>query len=413
MSIQLRWRVSLANRTLLALLLGGVVGLLIGPSIAAIQIVGDVFLKLLQMALVPLIFFSVISAIANIGDISRLSRIGGKAIVLFVLTSTSAAALGVVISRLIGPGTGLILKDLPPVKTLADNPDVSKTVLALIPGNIIQALAEGNMIQIIVFAVFAGVAIILSPESEREKVTAIFNTLFQFIMKILSVIIELSPYGVFALTAVTAGKYGPQVIGPLSRFIVTIYAGIFAQLLLVLFVLYFIFVRQNPITFFKTISPIWITSLSTCSTRATMPVSIKTSEQELGLPKELVGFTIPLGASANMNGNALWYSSVAVFVSQLVGIDLTFSQQVLVVALSVLMTIGSPGIPGGIIVLTAVFLKSLGLPIEVIGLLAGIFRILDMGLTTLNVLGTIFVTTILARFEPTAEKQLEPATEEV
>ncbi|HWR28934.1 MAG TPA: cation:dicarboxylase symporter family transporter, partial [Negativicutes bacterium] len=166
MSVRLKWRVSLANRTLLGLILGGVIGLLIGPSISAIQIIGDVFLKLLQMALVPLIFFSVISAIANIGDISRLSRIGGKAVLLFALTSTSAAALGVVITKVISPGAGLILKDLPPVKALSDNPDVGKTLLAMIPNNVIQALAEGNMIQIIVFALFAGIAIILLPDSE-------------------------------------------------------------------------------------------------------------------------------------------------------------------------------------------------------------------------------------------------------
>ena len=390
MSLNAKWKLSLANKTLLGLILGGIAGIIVGPAIAPIQIVGDVFLKLLQMALVPLIFFSVVSAIANIGDIRRLSRVGGKAIVLFLLTSTAAAAIGVVVSKALNPGAGLILKDLPPVKGLADSPEFSKTLLAMIPSNVVQALAEGNMIQIIVFSLFAGVAIILLREPEKTQITAIFAALFQFIMKVLTLIIALSPYGVFALMAVTTGKYGTQVIGPLSKLIVTIYAGIFIQLILVLFTLYFVFTKQNPLTFFRSISPIWITSLSTCSTRATMPVSINTCEQELKLPKELVGFTIPLGASANMNGNALWYSAVTVFVAQLVGVDLSLSQQILVVLLSVLMTIGSPGIPGGIIVLTAVFLKSFGLPIEVVGLVAGIFRILDMGLTTINVLGTIF-----------------------
>ena len=412
MSLNLRGKLSLANKTLLGLILGGISGFIVGPSIVAIQIVGDVFLKLLQMALVPLIFFSVVSAIANIGDVKRLSRVGGKAIALFLLTSTAAAALGVVVSKLINPGAGLILKDLPPVKGLAEGPEFSKTLLAMIPSNVIQALAEGNMIQIIVFSVFAGVAIISLREPERAQVTAIFATLFQFIMKVLTLVIELSPYGVFALMAVTTGKYGAQVIGPLTKFIVTIYVGIFAQLILVLFVLYFLFTKQNPLTFFRSISPVWITSLSTCSTRATMPVTINTCEQNLKLPKELVGFTIPLGASANMNGNALWYSAVTVFVAQLVGVDLSFSQQLLVVLLSVLMTIGSPGIPGGIIVLTAVFLKSFGLPIEVIGLVAGIFRVLDMGLTTINVLGTVFVTAILGRSDLAEARALEPATEE-
>ena len=376
-------------------------------QVAVLQIIGDVFIKLLQMALVPLIYFSVTSAIANMGDISKLGRIGGKTIFFFLVTSISASAIGVIISEIINPGKGLVLTDLPPVKALAETPDFTKTLLGMIPSNAIQSMSEGNMIQIIVFALFSGIAIMLLKEPDRIRVSGIFETLFQFIMKILVLVIELSPYGVFALMAVTAGKYGTQVVGPLTKFIVTIYAGILIHLVLVLFLFYFVFTKKNPWTFFKSISPVWITSFSTCSTRATMPVSMKTCEQELGVKKDIVGFIIPLGASANMNGNALWYGVAGVFVSQLVGIDLTIAQQVMVVFLGVLMTIGSPGIPGGIIVLTTVFLKTLGLPIEVIGLLAGIFRILDMGLTTLNGLGTVVVTAVVGHIERVNENKLE------
>lgn len=403
----MKFKLSLANKTLLGLIAGGAVGFVVGPKIVAIQIVGDIFIKLLQMALVPLIYISVTSAIANIDDIRKLSRIGGKTISLFLLTSLSASALGVIISEIFGPGRGLVLSDLPPVKALAENPDVSKTLLGMIPTNIVQSMAEANMIQVIVFALFSGIAIVLLEEPDRIKVTGIVEILFKFIMKILGLVIELSPYGVFALMAVTAGKYGAQVIGPLTKFIVTIYAGIAIHLFVVLFLIYFIFSKKNPWFFLKSVSPVWITSFSTCSTRATMPVSMKTCEQELGVEKDIVSFIIPLGASANMNGNALWYSAVGIFVAQLVGIELTLSQQVTVVLLSVLMTIGSPGIPGGIIVLTTVFLKTLGLPIEVIGLLAGIFRILDMGLTTLNVLGTVVVTAIMGYFEKGSEFTIE------
>lgn len=400
-------KLSLANKTLLGMIAGGIVGFAVGPQVAVLQIIGDVFIKLLQMALVPLIYFSVTSAIANMGDISKLGRIGGKTIFFFLVTSISASAIGVIISEIINPGKGLVLTDLPPVKALAETPDFTKTLLGMIPSNAIQSMSEGNMIQIIVFALFSGIAIMLLKEPDRIRVSRIFETLFQFIMKILVLVIELSPYGVFSLMAVTAGKYGTQVVGPLTKFIVTIYAGILIHLVLVLFLFYFVFTKKNPWTFFKSISPVWITSFSTCSTRATMPVSMKTCEQELGVKKDIVGFIIPLGASANMNGNALWYGVAGVFVSQLVGINLTIAQQVMVVFLGVLMTIGSPGIPGGIIVLTTVFLKTLGLPIEVIGLLAGIFRILDMGLTTLNGLGTVVVTAVVGHIERVNENKLE------
>ena len=400
-------KLSLANKTLLGMIAGGIVGFAVGPQVAVLQIIGDVFIKLLQMALVPLIYFSVTSAIANMGDISKLGRIGGKTIFFFLVTSISASAIGVIISEIINPGKGLVLTDLPPVKALAETPDFTKTLLGMIPSNAIQSMSEGNMIQIIVFAFFSFFSTMLLTEPDRIRVSRIFETLFQFIMKILVLVIELSPYGVFSLMAVTAGKYGTQVVGPLTKFIVTIYAGILIHLVLVLFLFYFVFTKKNPWTFFKSISPVWITSFSTCSTRATMPVSMKTCEQELGVKKDIVGFIIPLGASASMNGNALWYGVAGVFVSQLVGINLTIAQQVMVVFLGVLMTIGSPGIPGGIIVLTTVFLKTLGLPIEVIGLLAGIFRILDMGLTTLNGLGTVVVTAVVGHIERVNENKLE------
>jgi Na+/H+-dicarboxylate symporter len=227
----------------------------------------------------------------------------------------------------------------------------------------------------------------------------IFQTLTNYIMKVLNIVIETSPYGVFALMAITAGRYGASVLGPLAQFIGTMYLGLVLHLFIVLLGMYWFFVKKNPLTFLKKISPIWVTSFTTCSTKATMPVAMATCEEALGIQKDVVGFTIPLGASTNMDGNALWYGVVAFFVSQLVGIELTLSQQVTAVLLGVLMTLGSPGIPGGIFVATTIFLKTLGLPLEVIGLLAGIFRIIDMGQTTINVLGTVVVTAVIGNME--------------
>lgn len=392
-------KISLANKTLIGMIAGAVVGYIVGPKIVAIQIVGDIFLRILQMAIVPLIFFSVSSAIANMGDLRKLGRIGSKLIILFMGTTLASTAIGVIVARVISPGKGLVLTDLPPVKALADAPTFSKVLINMFPTNIMQAMSEANMLQVIVFALFAGIAILMLQESDRKKVSGMFETLFRFIMRILNIVIETSPYGVFALMAVTAGKYGTQVIGPLTQFIGTIYVGLILHVVLVYFVLYYLFTRKNPFAFFKKISPVWITSLTTCSTKATMPVSMKTCEQELGVSKDVVGFTIPLGASMNMDGNGLWFGVVAIFVSQLVGIQMTISQQVMAVLLGVLMTLGSPGIPGGIFVATAVFLKSLGLPLEVIGLLAGIFRIMDMGITTINVVGSVVVAAILGNGE--------------
>ena len=374
-----------------------------------IQIVGDIFLRLLQMAIVPLIYTTVTTAIANMGDIKKLGRIGFKVFTLFMVTVFSAAIIGLLVAHLIRPGKGLVLSGLPAVKAIAEAPTFTGILTNVIPTNIVQAMAEANMLQVIVFAIFSGVAILLLGESDRQRMGRMFQTLANFVMKILNLVVETSPYGVFALMAITAGKYGASVLGPLAQFIGAIYAALAVHLVVILMGLYYLFTRKNPFTFLKKISPIWITSITTCSTKATMPVSMSVCERELGISKDIVGFTIPLGASTNMDANALWYGVVAIFVSQLVGIHLTVSQQVTAVLLGVLMTLGSPGIPGGIFVATTVFLKTLGLPLEVIGLLAGIFRLMDMGMTTINVLGTVFVTAILGQAEADTKSQVAMA----
>lgn len=405
------WKnMSLANKTLVAMILGAVAGFIVGPKIVAIQVIGDIFLRMLQMAIVPLIFFSVTAAIANMGDLRKLGRLGLKLVVLFMGTTLASTTIGLIVARVFRPGQGLVLKDLPPVKALAESPSVTGVLLNIFPTNIMQAMSEANILQVIVFAIFSGIAILLLNESDQTRVTSLLGTLFRFIMRILNIVMEFSPYGVFALMAVTAGKYGASVIGPLTQFIVVIYVGLAIHVVVVYFGLYYFFTRQNPFSFFKRISAIWITSFTTCSTKATMPVSMRVCEEELGVSKDVVGLTIPLGASMNMDGNGLWYGVVAIFVSQLVGIDISLSQQVIAVLLGVLMTLGSPGIPGGIFVATTIFLKTLGLPLEVIGLLAGIFRIMDMGITTTNVVGTVVVASILENGEKTPHSKISAAS---
>lgn len=392
---QKKKKISLSTKTLVGMILGAIIGYYVGPKIVMIEFIGEIFLRTLQMAVVPLIFFSVATAIASMGDLKRLGAIGSKLIVIFMSTTLAASAIGLFVGNIVKPGKGLVLTDLPPVDKVEEAPTFSGVVTEMFPTNIIEAAAAGNILQVIAFAIFTGIAILMLKETDRDKITNIFETVNKLIMKILNIVLEISPYGVFALMAVTAGKYGASVIGPLTKFMGTIYIGLILHVLLVYFVLYFIFVKKNPFTFFKKISPVWITSFTTCSTKATMPISIQTCEDDLKLPRDVVGLTIPVGASMNMDGNALWFGVVAVFVAQLTGFDMTIGEQVVAVLLGVLMTLGSPGIPGGIFVATAVFLTSLGMPVEIIGLLAGIFRIMDMGITTINVIGSVVAAAVV------------------
>jgi len=220
---------------------------------------------------------------------------------------------------------------------------------------------------------------------------------------------KFTPVGVFCLMANTTGTYGTAVFGPLGKFILTIYVGLAIHAFIVYGGLYFFGTRKNPFTFWKKISPVWTTSFSTCSTAATMPVSLRTCEENLNLRKDVSDLTIPLGANMNMDGNGLWYGVVAVFVARVVGIDLTLSQMIVAILTGVLMTLGSPGIPGGIIVATTIFLQTMGMPTEFVALLAGIFSIMDMGITTVNCVGSVVVASVVSASEERyAAKQGNP-----
>lgn len=397
-------KISLANKILIGMILGAVTGLVVGPKITCIAVIGDVFLRLLRMSVVPLIFANVVLAVAGMGDLKRLGKIGIKLIVIFLSTTFAAAVIGLITAMFIKPGLGFTMSDVSGViQTKA--PTVSSVILGFFPVNIMQSFSEANMLQIITFAIFSGIAILLLKEDDQKRMLNFFGILSRFIMMILKFVMGFTPYGVFSLMAVTTGKYGTDVLGPLGKFIITIYIGLIIHAFFVYGGMYFATSGKNPFTFYKKIAPVWTTSFATCSTAATIPVSIKTCEEELNLKKDITGFTIPVGATMNMDGNGLWYGVVAVFVSQVLGMDMTLYQMFIAVFTGVLMTLGSPGIPGGIFVATTIFLTTLGLPIEFVGLLGGIFRIMDMGITTVNVVGSVVIAAVVDASERKSEKK--------
>lgn len=397
-------KISLSNKILIGMVLGAIAGLIVGPKITAIAVIGDIFLRLLRMAVVPLIFTNVVLAVAGMGDLKRLGKIGIKLIIIFLATTFVAAIIGLLTGLVIKPGVGFTMSDIGEV-VQAGAPTVSSVILGFFPVNIMQSFSEANMLQIITFAIFSGIAILLLKEDDQKHMLNFFGMLSRFVMMILKFVMGFTPYGVFALMANTTGKYGTDVLGPLGKFIITIYIGLIIHAFFVYGGMYFVAAKKSPLAFYKKISPVWTTSLATCSTAATIPVSIKVCEEELNLKKDIAGFTIPVGATMNMDGNGLWYGVVAVFVSQVLGLDMSMYQMCIAVFTGVLMTLGSPGIPGGIFVATTIFLTTLGLPIEFVGLLGGIFRIMDMGITTVNVVGSVVVAAVVDASERKSEQK--------
>lgn len=397
-------KISLANKILIGMILGAITGLIVGPSISAISFIGDIFLRLLRMAVVPLIFANVVLAVAGMGDLTRLGKIGIRLIILFLVTTFISGSIGLMVAMVIRPGVGFVMGEASEVAE-AVAPTFQSTLLAFFPTNILESFATGNMLQVITFAIFSGIAILLLSEDDQKKMLDAFGLVSRYIMSVLKFCMGFTPYGVFALMADTTGTYGASIFGPLGKFIVVIYVGLILHAILAYGGIYLASTGKNPFTFYKKIAPVWTTSLATCSTAATMPVSIRVCNEELNLKKDISGFVIPVGATMNMDGNGLWFGAVAVFVSQVMGLDMSMYEMFMAVFTGVLMTLGSPGIPGGIFVATTIFLTSLGLPIEFVGLLGGIFRIMDMGITTINVVGSVVVAAVLDAIEKKSDKK--------
>lgn len=387
-------KLSLGDKILIGMVLGAITGIIIGPKIVSISLVGDIFLRLLRMNVVPLIFTNVVLAVASMGDVKRLGKVGLKMTAMFMATTFIAGAIGLTLGLLVKPGLGFLMEGLGDL-VQTNTPSLSETILGFFPVNIMESFSQGNMLQIITFALISGVAIILLSNDDRERILNSLGLFSRFLMSILKIVMEFTPYGVFALMANTTGLYGSSVFGPLGKFIITMYLGLALHAFLVYGGLYYFSTRKNPFTFLKEISPIWTTSMATCSSAATLPVSMEICKNKLKLKEDIVGLTIPIGATMNMNGNGVWYGVVTAFVMQVMGFDMSLYQMGMAIFTGLLMTLGAPGIPGGIFVATTVFLSTLGFPIEFVGLLGGIFRIIDIGLTAVNVVGSVVIATVL------------------
>lgn len=277
-------------------------------------------------------------------------------------------------------------------------PSISETFTEMFPDNIISSMAEGNLMQIIVFSVFLGVALVMLGE-KAEKAKKAFAVGASVMCKITDLVMHFSPIGVCALMACVTGQYGMDVFGPLAKFILCV----FGAQLIVLLVIYSImlkFIAKVPLRkFYKKMIPVWLMTLSTTSSSATLPLSSKTVTEDFGVSEQLVGFTLPLGATINMNGAVIFYAIATIFVAQVFGVDLSIGKQISLILLTTCISVGSPGIPGGAIVMTTMLLSNMGLPLDIVGVLAGINRLIDMGDTSLNVTGDIVSTLCIANTE--------------
>lgn len=393
-------KLSLATKVFIGFVCGIALGLIFQEKILVIKVVGDIFLSFIKMLVAPLIFFSITSSISSLESISKLRKMGGKVLAYYAVTTIICAVIGIIASKLLSPGAGFTLEALtgagkaPPAPT--STPGFASTLLSMIPTNPFKSLADGNLIQIIIFSAFLGTAI-TSLGKAVPAMKSIVNEGASIMYRITGMVMETSPFGVAALIACSVGQYGLQVFGPLGKLVGSLYLAAIVVIVL-LYIPMLRLVGKVPLrVFFRHMGKIMMMTISTTSSAGTMPLTMKTMTDDFKVNKGLVDFAIPLGTVINMNGAVLYYAMAVIFVAQIYGVDVSLSQQLYLVLFSSIIAMGSPGIPGGGIVMTMVLLSFMNLPLEIMGLIAGVYRLFDMCNTTLNVMGDVVTTICIAQ----------------
>lgn len=413
---------ALHTKILLGLLLGATAGVTANiyahesPSLLWLvdnvaQPIGQIFLRLLFMVVVPLVFASVTTGVASLGDIRRIGRIGGKTLLIFLGTTAIAVVVGLTLVNLIGPGESLdpsiraqLLAEY--AAQAGETVAASKeglfgihTFVNIVPRNPIAAAANGDMLGLIFFALMFGIALTLLNKEVAAPVLRLLEGINQAIMVIIGFAMRLAPLGVAALIFSVTAKFGFEVLQSLGLYVITVLAALTFHQFGVLGLLAKLVVGINPRSFFSRVRALMVTAFSTSSSNATLPTTIRTAEKEFGVPREVAGFVLPLGATMNMNGTAMFEGMTVLFLAQVFGISLDIFNQLIVVVLCVITAIGVAGVPGGSIPLLVMVMAMVGIPGEGIALILGVDRILDMARTVPNVTADLLTSLMITRSE--------------
>ncbi len=402
-------KMTLTNKILLGLLLGFIFGLILNkvPSSyikdtlllgGVLHIVGNGFTSAIKMMVVPLVFVSLVAGASSMGDVKKLGRIGGKTMIFYLGTTAIAIVISLVLGSLLKPGSGLDMSSMMTSEVvIGESKSITDIILGIIPSNPIQSLANGDMLQVIFFSILIGIAINLVGKN-AEPVKVLFESANEICMKIVSIVMLFAPYGVFALVSTTFATTGTSAIVVLLKYILVVLLGLLIHITVVYGGLFKIFTRQNIKPFLNKFTRVAAVTFSTASSNASVPVSLEVME-ELGVGKSTRSFTIPMGATINMDGTAIMQGIAALFIAQIYGIELGVDAMATIVLTATLASIGTAGVPGVGMIMLSMVLQSVGLPLEGIGLIMGVERIIDMFRTTVNVMGDNICTLIIANSE--------------
>jgi Na+/H+-dicarboxylate symporter len=390
------------QRIVLGLILGVLVGLAFGHKATYLKPVGTLFINAIHMMIAPVIFTAVVCAILTMNDPHKMRRVGGKTILLYGLCMIVAAAIGLGVGSLIAPGSGLkpLSGDASSLPTAV--PSLSDLLSNFIPANPVGAFANGNILQILVFAVILGIAINMAGE-KGEPVANFFRSFSSVVFKLTSIVMSFAPFGIFALMAWVTGEFGAAALIPLVKLVGAVYFCCLLHCLIVYAGTLAVFLKLNPRHFFKGAVDAMLMAFSTTSSAATLPVTMRCAEENIGISKSISGFLLPLGTTLNLNGLSIYLGVATVFAANMYGIHLSLVQYITVVISIVLTCMGAGGVPGSALIVMGAVMGSVGLPLGAIPLIAGVDRINDMANTTTNVIGDLFAALVIAK----SEKELD------
>jgi DAACS family dicarboxylate/amino acid:cation (Na+ or H+) symporter len=374
--------------------------------------IGQIFLRLLFMIVIPLVFASLTLGVFKLGDVQKLGRIGIRTIVFFLGLTTVAVVIGLVLVNIGHPGKGFdpdVQADLLQTygggmaDVIARSQSIDFTMMTfvdmMLPRNVLRAVVDMQMLPLIVISILFGFVMTRMSAEVSGSLSRGLIGLNDFSIYVVGMAMKLAPYAVPCLVFSITARFGFSILKPLGLYVVLVFTGYVLHLVGVYSLILQFIARVNPLRFFQSIKSVMITAFSTSSSNATLPTTIKVSEEQLGISPTLAGFVLPLGATTNMNGTALYEGMTVLFLAEVFGVDLTLGQQALVVVMSVLTAIGTAGIPGGSLPLIVLVMQAVGVPAEGIGIILGVDRILDMGRTVLNVTGDVTAVAVVARLE--------------
>lgn len=399
------------QQVILGLISGIIVGIYFGPDASFLKIFGVIFINLIKMVIVPLIFFALLSGITSMNGQGNFTRVGVKGFSAYILTSVFAVTIGLATGVIFQPGVGMNLESLKinegtsnAISIASSSPSIKDFLLNLIPTNPIHSMASDNFLQIIVFSIFTGIVINVVGEKAKPLKEVIYSA-SQVAFKMIEIIIKLAPFGVFGFISWVVGTQGLEVLQSLGKLIAAVLSACVFQYF-IFGLMIFTFARISPFPFYRKILFTQSLAFATSSSKATLSTALQQIQERMGVSKANSNFLLPLGVCINMDGTAIYLGICALFFSQAYGIDLTAQNYIMLVLTCTLGSIGAAGIPSGSIIFMGMVLSSVGLPIEGIGIILGIDRVLDMVRTTLNITGDSAITLIVDKSEGGLDEKL-------